>query len=73
MRDGVNPEVQLAPPPARPNTVFPIELFCLAGRMSDSRVGTGAKLGVRRQRDDQDRGIGGHPTIHFRPPCRVVV
>src|SRR5271163_1609378 len=30
MRDGVNPEVQLAPPPARPNAVFLTEPFSLA-------------------------------------------
>ena len=30
MRDGVNPEVQLAPPPARPNAVFLVEPFSLA-------------------------------------------
>jgi hypothetical protein len=30
MRDGVNPEVQLAPPSARPNAVFLIEPFCPA-------------------------------------------
>jgi hypothetical protein len=30
MRDGVNPEVQLAPPPARPNAVFLIKPFSLA-------------------------------------------
>jgi hypothetical protein len=30
MRDGVNPEVQLAPPSARPNAVFLIEPFSLA-------------------------------------------
>ena len=29
MREGVNPEVQLAPPPARPNAVFLIEPFSL--------------------------------------------
>src|SRR5271155_5399363 len=30
MRGGVNPEVQLAPPPARPNAVFLIKPFSLA-------------------------------------------
>jgi hypothetical protein len=30
MRNGVNPEVQLAPPPARPNAVSLIRPFSLA-------------------------------------------
>src|SRR5277367_3814958 len=38
MRDGVNPKVQLAPPPARPNAVFLIEPFSLAVNLQTSAV-----------------------------------
>ena len=38
MRDGVNPEVQLAPPSARPNAVFLIEPFSLAVNLQTCAV-----------------------------------
>src|SRR5271163_4745564 len=38
MRDGVNPEVQLAPSPARPNAVFLIEPFSLAVNLQTRAV-----------------------------------
>jgi hypothetical protein len=38
MRDGVNPQVQLAPPPARPNAVFLIEPFSLAVNLQTRAV-----------------------------------
>ena len=38
MRDGVNPEVQLAPPSARPNAVFLIEPFSLAVNLQTRAV-----------------------------------
>src|SRR5271156_3112657 len=38
MRGGVNPEVQLAPPPARPNAVFLIKPFSLAVNLQTCAV-----------------------------------
>src|SRR5271156_6477186 len=38
MRDGVNPEVQLAPPPVRPNAVFLVEPFSLAVNLQTRAV-----------------------------------
>ena len=38
MRDGINPEVQLAPPPVRPNAVFLIEPFALAVNLQSRAV-----------------------------------
>src|ERR1700733_10971814 len=38
MRDGVNPEVQLAPPPARPNAVFLIKPFSFAVNLQSCAV-----------------------------------
>ena len=38
MRDGVNPQVQLAPPPARPNAAFLVEPFSLAVNLQTCAV-----------------------------------
>jgi hypothetical protein len=50
MRDGVIPEVQLAPPPARPNAVFLIEPFAVAVNLQTCEPLAETSVALQRDR-----------------------